>query len=101
MTEAIGTFRNKVPLLKPLKPMFHRNFHKKEIIYCDKNVLMIKNLPQTLLKEDLKLFLSQFEEEPLLITYPRDEYYIVKLEKMNFVKELLYIMIVKKKLKIL
>ena len=55
--------------------MFHRNFKKKEIIYCDKNVLMIKNLPQELLKEDLKLFLSQFEDEPLLITYPRDEYF--------------------------
>jgi hypothetical protein len=41
---------------------------------------MIKNLPQTLLKQDLKLFLSEFEE-PLLITYARDEYIISNIKE--------------------
>jgi hypothetical protein len=72
VTQAISLFRNKTPLLKPLKPMFFRKHNHNELKCLDRNVLIIKNLPQALLKEDLKLFLSEFEE-PLLITYTRDE----------------------------
>jgi hypothetical protein len=67
-------------MLKPLKPMFYRSFNKNELKCLDRNVLMIKNLPQTLLKQDLKLFLSEFEE-PLLITYARDEYIISNIKE--------------------
>lgn len=36
-----------------------------------KEVLLIKNVPQELLKEDLNLFISEFKA-PVHISYPRD-----------------------------
>ena len=87
----MNTFRNKVPFFNPLKIRFYRKYDyllknlieknileeeksKKLLIFeANKNeVLLLKNLPAHLKKEDLHLFISEFRT-PVHISYPRDE----------------------------
>jgi hypothetical protein len=93
---AMNTFRNKIPFFNPLKIRFYRKYDfllkklieqnkleeennknktKRLLIFeANKNeVLLLKNLPQHLKKEDLNLFISEFRT-PVHISYPRDEY---------------------------
>lgn len=86
----MNSFRNKIPFFDPLKIRFYRKYDftiKKMILgikqdeknekrksfldFNRKEVLLIKNVPQELLKEDLKLFISEFKA-PVHISYPRD-----------------------------
>jgi len=86
----MNTFRNKIPFFEPLTIRFYRkyDFTIKKLIngissqeqnnnknhfldYNKKEVLLIKNVPQELLKEDLQLFISEFRP-PVHISYPRD-----------------------------
>lgn len=84
LVESINTFKGKYPTFKPLKIRFYRKYehsiHKKEKEELSKkkefenkpsDVLLIKNLPEDLLKDDLNLFISEFKE-PIYIAYPRD-----------------------------
>lgn len=59
-----------MPAFKPLKIRFFRNDKVKNKVES-KEVLVIKNIPQELIKSDLELFLTEFAE-PVHIAYPRD-----------------------------
>lgn len=88
---AMNSFRNKVPYFNPLKIRFYRKYdyllrklieknkleedRKKNLLIFEANkneVLLLKNLPAHLKKEDLTLFISEFRT-PVYISYPRDE----------------------------
>lgn len=87
IVEAINNFKDKMPFMKPVKIRFYREFKQKHPMkikgkqnefpqLTNKNkkssVLLMKNIPNDLIKDDLKLFLSEFKE-PIYIAYPRDE----------------------------
>jgi hypothetical protein len=78
--KAIDTFKDKMPLDKPVKIRFFREFLKIRKNKSNKpinstkttsSVLIVKNLPDDLRKEDLNLFISEFKQ-PIHISYPRD-----------------------------
>jgi hypothetical protein len=87
----MNSFRNKTPFFDPLNIRFYRKYdfmikkllhgitqeeqNRKANYYLEKNineVLLVKNIPQELLKEDLDLFISEFRA-PVHISYPRDQ----------------------------
>jgi hypothetical protein len=77
LAQSIKLFKNKTPYFDPLKIRFYRKFDfqakkQKKFQTPTKNVLAIKNLPETLIKDDFKLYLSEFVE-PLYIAYIRDQ----------------------------
>ena len=86
----MNAFRNKIPFFNPLKIRFYRKYDfliKKLLLQINQNemdskkkyfsdlnkkeVLLIKNVPKYLIKDDLKLFISEFKD-PVHISYPRD-----------------------------
>lgn len=78
--QAIDSFKDKMPRDKPVKIRFFRESLKSQK-YSSKististnatsSVLIVKNLPDDLRKEDLSLFISEFRQ-PIHISYPRD-----------------------------
>lgn len=72
LVQALNLFKDKYPYDKPIKIRFYRKFENNKQKMLDNLVLLIKNVPQELPKDDLRLFISEFAE-PLHIAYPRDE----------------------------
>lgn len=83
--QAIEIFKDKMPLDKPVKIRFFRESLKPKKEQSNINissVLIVKNLPDDLRKEDLKLFISEFKQ-PVHISYPRD--HEDQFKKMAFI----------------
>jgi RNA recognition motif-containing protein len=80
LADAIKNFKDKMPFFKPVKIRFFREFKTKKInpdylndeYDLKSEVLLIKNIPSDLLMQDLKLFLSEFQE-PVHISYLKNE----------------------------
>ena len=83
--QAINSFKEKMPRDLPVKIRFFRESLKtrKNFVQTDtSSVLIVKNIPDDLRKEDLNLFISQFKQ-PIHISYPRD--HEDEFKKMAFV----------------
>jgi hypothetical protein len=81
LIQAINAFQDKYPFDKPVKVRFYRKYHynmkkissgKVGLISENKEVLLIKNIPQELLLSDLKLFITEFGVEPIHISYMKN-----------------------------
>jgi uncharacterized protein YneR len=74
VSHAINAFKDKLPFDQVTKVRFYRKYDNLMKLLPPPligQVLKIKNIHEYLIKEDLKLFLSEFAE-PIYIGYPRD-----------------------------
>ena len=72
--QAINSFKDKMPRDMPVRIRFFRESLKTRKTFGHNDtssVLIVKNIPDDLRKEDLNLFISQFKQ-PVHISYPRD-----------------------------